>query len=1070
MAAISCSYDVFLSFRGSDTRHGFVGNLYKALDDKGIHTFIDDEKLQRGEEITPALMKAIEESRIAITVLSHNYASSSFCLDELVNIIACAKKKGLLVLPVFYDLNPSDVRHQKGSFAEALARHEERFKDKKESFSHNMDRLEKWKMALHHVASFSGYHFKQGYEYEYEFIRRIVEFVSSKINRTPLHVADYPVGLEAQMVEVMKLLDVGSEDGVHMVGIHGIGGIGKTTLALAIYNMVVDHFDGLCFLENVRENSDRHGLQHLQSILLAELVKEKRINIASVQEGISMIQHRLQRKKVLLIVDDVDKHEQLQAIVGRCEWFGSGSRIMITTRDEQILASHEVKRMYEVKELNKKDSLQLLTWKAFGTDEADPSYKEVLNRVVAYASGLPLALEVIGSNLFGKSIEEWKSAIKQYERIPNNQILKILKVSFDALEEEEKSVFLDIACCFKGYELEEVQDILRAHYGDCMKYHIGVLVDKSLLKFSVHGVMVKMHDLVEDMGKEIVRKESPKDPGKRSRLWLHEDIIQVLEDNTGTSEIEIIHLDFPPLDKEEIVEWNRKAFKKMRNLKTLIIKSGNFSAGPKYLPNSLRVLEWWRYPSHDLPSDFHSKKLAMCKLPQSCFTSHELVRLLKKFMGMRFLNLDKSKSLTQIPDVSGLPNLEKLSFQHCQNLTAIHNSIGFLCKLKILSAFGCTKLVRFPPIKLSALEKLNLSRCHSLENFPEILGKMENIRVLQLEYTAIKELPCSFQNFTRLQELQLSNCGVVQLPSSIAVMPELTDLIGWKWKGWQWLKEEEDEEKHGSCVVSSNVECLWASECNLCDDFFSIGFMRFAHVKDLDLSKNNFTVLPECIKEFQFLRKLKVSDCKLLQEIRGIPPSLKHFLAKNCKSLTSSSTSMFLNQELHEDGKTEFYLPGERVPEWFDHKSNGPSISLWFRNRFPDKVVCLVIGAVNDSGMFRPMVVINGNKSFVGSGYFMMGMDHTYIFDLKTMEFEDDLYGVPLENEWNHAEVKYIGLEETSILKESGIHVFKQESGMEDIWFSDPYGKRKLEDDLNSLESQNQQLLKKHRFVDMEAL
>ncbi|QCD92600.1 internalin A [Vigna unguiculata] len=439
-------------------------------------------------------------------------------------------------------------------------------------------------------------------------------------------------------------------------------------------------------------------------------------------------------------------------------------------------------------------------------------------------------------------------------------------------------------------------------------------------------------------------------------------------------------------------------------------------------------------------------------------------------MGMRFLNLDKSKSLTQIPDVSGLPNLEKLSFQHCQNLTAIHNSIGFLCKLKILSAFGCTKLVRFPPIKLSALEKLNLSRCHSLENFPEILGKMENIRVLQLEYTAIKELPCSFQNFTRLQELQLSNCGVVQLPSSIAVMPELTDLIGWKWKGWQWLKEEEDEEKHGSCVVSSNVECLWASECNLCDDFFSIGFMRFAHVKDLDLSKNNFTVLPECIKEFQFLRKLKVSDCKLLQEIRGIPPSLKHFLAKNCKSLTSSSTSMFLNQELHEDGKTEFYLPGERVPEWFDHKSNGPSISLWFRNRFPDKVVCLVIGAVNDSGMFRPMVVINGNKSFVGSGYFMMGMDHTYIFDLKTMEFEDDLYGVPLENEWNHAEVKYIGLEETSILKESGIHVFKQESGMEDIWFSDPYGKRKLEDDLNSLESQNQQLLKKHRFVDMEAL
>ncbi|CAJ1946986.1 unnamed protein product [Sphenostylis stenocarpa] len=167
MAAISCSYafsyDVFLSFRGSDTRHGFVGNLYKALHDKGIHTFIDDEKLQRGEEITPTLMKAIEESRIAITVLSHNYASSSFCLDELVNIVDCVKKKGLLVLPVFYDLDPSDVRHHKGSYGEALTRHEERFKAKKENFNPNMERLEKWKMALHQVANLSGYHFKHGY-------------------------------------------------------------------------------------------------------------------------------------------------------------------------------------------------------------------------------------------------------------------------------------------------------------------------------------------------------------------------------------------------------------------------------------------------------------------------------------------------------------------------------------------------------------------------------------------------------------------------------------------------------------------------------------------------------------------------------------------------------------------------------------------------------------------------------------------------------------------------------------------------------------------------------------------
>ncbi|BAU02586.1 hypothetical protein VIGAN_11213900 [Vigna angularis var. angularis] len=183
------TYDVFISFRGEDTRYGFTGNLYKALRDKGIHTFIDDDKLERGEEITPALMKAIQESRIAITVLSENYASSSFCLDELEAILDC-KNKGLLVIPVFYKVDPSDVRHQKGSYGEALTKHQKRFKDKKE-------KLQKWKMTLRQVADLSGYHFKDGIEYEYKFIGSIVEWVCSEIGRgCCLHVADYPVGLD----------------------------------------------------------------------------------------------------------------------------------------------------------------------------------------------------------------------------------------------------------------------------------------------------------------------------------------------------------------------------------------------------------------------------------------------------------------------------------------------------------------------------------------------------------------------------------------------------------------------------------------------------------------------------------------------------------------------------------------------------------------------------------------------------------------------------------------------------------------------------------------------------------
>ncbi|KAL2321181.1 hypothetical protein Fmac_030150 [Flemingia macrophylla] len=1069
MASVSSSsftYDVFLSFRGEDTRYGFTGNLYKALRDSGIHTFIDDDQLHKGDEITSALENAIDQSRIFIIVLSLNYASSSFCLNELTYILHCVKTKGLLLLPVFYDLDPSHVRHHRGTFGEALTNHEGKFKYEKrhKELEHNMEKLHKWKMALHQVANLSGYHFKQGNGYEYEFIKRIVQSVSTKINRAPLYVVDYPVGIESRVLEVKSLLDVGSDDCVHMIGIHGLGGIGKTTLAGAVYNSIADHFEAICFLENVRENSNKHGLQHLQSILLSEMVGETNINIASVRQGISMIERRLRQKKVLLILDDVDKLEQLQAIAGEPNWFGLGSRVIITTRDKQLLACHEVKRKYEVKKLNKSDAIQLLSWKAFKADKVDTSYVDVMNRVITYASGLPLVLEVIGSNLFGKRIVEWESAINQYEKIPNSQILKTLKISFDALEEQEKSVFLDIACCFKGYRLIDVEEILCAHYGDCKKYHIRVLIEKSLVKHNWHGV-VKLHDLIEDMGKAIVRQKSPKELGKRSRLWSPDDIMQVLEDNSGTSKIEMICLDSPILGKEEILEWNRKAFKKMTNLKTLIIKIGHFSKGPKHLPSSLRVLEWLKYPSKGLPHDFCSKKLSICKLPKSCFGSVELADISKKFTNMTVLNFEECQGLTQIHDVSGLPNLEKISFKNSDNLTTIHDSIGFLSKLKFLNAFGCKKLRSFPPLKLTtSLEKLELSYCSSLESFPEILGKMENITKLVLEASAVKNFPFSFQNLTGLQTLFLRYCGKLRLPSSIVMMPKLAEIIAWDWEGWLLPEQVEGEEKVSS-MVSSNVNCLRLSGCKLSDEFFSRGLSWFANVKELDLSRNNFKVLTECISDCYFLRELNLDICECLQEIRGIPPNIELFSARNCQSLTTSSRSTLLNQKLHEVGNTLFSFSGARFPEWFDHHSHGPSNAFWFRNKFPAICLCIAIGPthIKYNEIAGPIMTINGIECLSdrkGFPHFFLDADHTYLFDLQKVYFRDNLEKYVVENEWNHVEITYSASQRFEKEKhvgipasiQSGIYVFKQRSSMVDIQFSSthPYKKRRLDDDSGS--------------------
>ncbi|XP_017437984.1 TMV resistance protein N [Vigna angularis] len=474
--AASSTYDVFLSFRGGYTGDSFDSNLYKSLCKRGIHTFKDDEMLLKRKESIATLLNAIEESRIAIVVLSHNYASSYFCLDELARILHC-QTKGLLVIPVFYKVHPSDVRHQKGSYGEALTMHQKKFED--------MEKVQKWKMALHQVANLSGYHIEDGVGYEYKFIKRIVDDVYDKITRDSFtHVSDYPIGLQSQVLEVRKLLDFGSEDGVHMIGIHGMGGVGKSTLARAVYNdLIGENFDGLCFLENVREKTNKHGLKHLQSILLSQILEEKDINFTSTQQGM---------KKVLLVLDDVNKPDQLQAVAGGCDWFGPGSRIIITTRDKQLLENHRVTMTYEVKGLNDNDALQLLKWKAFRNEKADPCYELALNRLVTYASGLPLALEVIGGSLVGKSIEGWKTAIQQYEMIRKREILNILKVSFDALEEEEKSVFLDNR--------------------------------------------LKMHDLLRDMSRIVrkeLQKELQKEPGNNIRSWLHKDVIHVSNNNVS---------------------------------------------------------------------------------------------------------------------------------------------------------------------------------------------------------------------------------------------------------------------------------------------------------------------------------------------------------------------------------------------------------------------------------------------------------------------------------------------------------------------------------------------------------
>jgi hypothetical protein len=258
---------------------------------------------------------------------------------------------------------------------------------------------------------------------ESKFIQGIIENISStKLKRTPLVVADYPVRVKPCAKAVELLLNESND--VQMVGIHGLGGIGKTTNAKAVYNRNVDRFEATCFLENVRENSrTEKGIIGLQEKLLSETLWDKNLKVDNKSQGINVIKERLHNKKFLLILDDVWDWEQIGNLLGTCDWFASGSKVIITTRNRHMRATlGNVYQTYEVKELDKHEALQLFQKHAFQGNKPNKDYSKLANQVIRYAKGLPLALKIIGSDLCGRTKLEWESALKIYEEIPKIDI------------------------------------------------------------------------------------------------------------------------------------------------------------------------------------------------------------------------------------------------------------------------------------------------------------------------------------------------------------------------------------------------------------------------------------------------------------------------------------------------------------------------------------------------------------------------------------------------------------------------------------------------------------------------
>ncbi|KAM5574594.1 disease resistance protein RUN1 [Rosa sericea] len=926
------TYDVFLSFRGEDTRKTFTDHLYTSLKQKGIITFRDDEGLERGKAISPKLLKAIEESRFVIAIFSSKYADSRWCLDELAKAVDCMNMLGQTILPVFYHVDPSEVRKQTGKFGQDLCMHQERFKDK-------IEQVNRWRAALTQVANLSGWHLQDG-SYESKVIQEIVGHIFNKLNETISSGSMDLVGIDSRIKQIISYLDLELNE-VCMIGISGMGGIGKTTIAQVVYERIRAQFEAYSFLANVRETTEKQGLVHLQKQLLSDILLESNVNIQNIDMGVNIISQRLRTKMVLIILDDVNDLQQLKALCGH-SWFGSGSRIIITSRDEQLLRTYGVESIYKVKALNDGEALQLFSWKAFRKDKVGEDFLELSKSVLEYANGLPLAIEVLGSLLFGKSVKVWTSALDRLKVNPDKRIIDVLKVTFDALEDTEKEVFLDIACFFKGEDRDRVTRILESSCGYSPDIDIEVLIDKSMV--TLFGRQLWMHDLIQELGWEIVRRECRDEPCKRSRLWLPKDIIPLLEHNKGTSAVESILLNLP---KQKEVHLNVDPFSKMCKLRLLKINNARFSGDIKWLSNELQVLEWHVCPLYSLPSNFQSDKLVELSMHSSCIK--QLWKGNKRLSMLKFIDMSDSQYLIRTPSFVEVPNIETLVLEGCTRLVEVDPSIGVLKRLNLLNMRNCKSLKSLPPnISLESLTIFNLSGCSSLKKFPEIEGNMQSLLELHLDGTAIEELPASIESLTGLTLLNLGDCtNLFRLPSTIHLLTSLKSLIltgcselGDIPENLNCVECLEDLDISGtairelSCIADmknlkslcfrggknlppkswhslfncwgmfgrkdvpvglllpaslsglSSLTYLNFSECNLMDGDIPNDLGSLVSLRKLILSGNKFSCLPESISQLSKLQTLYLNNCSRLQSLpKKLPLSVRAVHADDCTSL-----------------------------------------------------------------------------------------------------------------------------------------------------------------------------------------